>query len=866
MGWKNVEGIGVYASGGISARLSSEEPNELAIDVKAGCEYSDLELGETGQEIECYHKRIQLLPLKKTEEDVYLKESNPEVWKRMRAQMCKIPVSAPDLVCTPNGSAQVCLGPLGSIGTKAGQGQIPVLSVAVETGAETKMEVPWMDGTPDSAPCIAAAPSGRLFAAWMNAREAYPDGATADDILAAQEIAVAVRDSATGEWAARNLTDNGVLDTSPALAMGADGTAFMAWLQNDANEAFSTSGHPSRLYASRYKGGAWSEPVLVATLAGTSGTFDVATDGNRAVLVWALDEDGDFSTANDCKLHAAVWAGGAWGTEAAITGGGNGDFLPKAFFGTNGLYSVVWNRGGEWVVGEEGAMETATSIPFGDDICPPGSISIKSAGFGKTALLWGDVSEVRCMVFEQESGEWTLPVSVAESGANIRSFGADFDADGNIRLATEEAEAIYNEEGRCEYGESEIVRSVFAEGANPAVFAKAFFFATNEVVAGELTPIVTTVHNLGLEAASNVTLRLWMCDGELEEDEDSRCELFGESGEACVLDLPGGAAVAVTNLWMAEDFRTNLTFVARLELPEEAVDADLSDNEAVWHPGGASLQLEGARCEAVGASLRLLTATVRNKGFAAAEAGTAVSFRLDSPGGTEVGRDVAGVVRAGEGHGYDAGVAWDMAENNWTDAWVTVYAVIDTGDEESDLLGALPIRVMTPLDTDGEGLLDGEEEAMGTDLRNPDTNGDGISDYDHVYVWFTDPLAGMGGTSTTSTPVRVPFVWLDQYEDALAAHGGDYEAFAADTAANGRPVWACYVADLDPMKADSELRLGLVQDENGDWVPCIVSGESAERRYVFEGTEKMPEKAGEPDWGEIDEKSRFFRARVTADE
>ena len=115
---------------------------------------------------------------------------------------------------------------------------------------------------------------------------------------------------------------------------------------------------------------------------------------------------------------------------------------------------------------------------------------------------------------------------------------------------------------------------------------------------------------------------------------------------------------------------------------------------------------------------------------------------------------------------------------------------------------------------------------------------------------------------TTKTPEAVSFAWLERYPEALAAHDGDYEAFAADTAANGWPVWACYVADLDPTDEASELRVGLEQDENRNWQPKIVSGESPDRRYTMEGASQMPMEDGEVQWGEVGPESRFFRARV----
>lgn len=44
-------------------------------------------------------------------------------------------------------------------------------------------------------------------------------------------------------------------------------------------------------------------------------------------------------------------------------------------------------------------------------------------------------------------------------------------------------------------------------------------------------------------------------------------------------------------------------------------------------------------------------------------------------------------------------------------------------------------------DTDGDGLSDYDEiYVYGTDPLNPDTDGDGLSDYDEIYVYGTDPL------------------------------------------------------------------------------------------------------------------------------
>jgi hypothetical protein len=47
--------------------------------------------------------------------------------------------------------------------------------------------------------------------------------------------------------------------------------------------------------------------------------------------------------------------------------------------------------------------------------------------------------------------------------------------------------------------------------------------------------------------------------------------------------------------------------------------------------------------------------------------------------------------------------------------------------------------VITPLDSDRDGLPDAQETERGTDVLLPDTDGDGLTDYDEVSVFGTDP-------------------------------------------------------------------------------------------------------------------------------
>ncbi len=62
-------------------------------------------------------------------------------------------------------------------------------------------------------------------------------------------------------------------------------------------------------------------------------------------------------------------------------------------------------------------------------------------------------------------------------------------------------------------------------------------------------------------------------------------------------------------------------------------------------------------------------------------------------------------------------------------------------------------------------------------------------------------------TETQTTPVPVPYAWLDAHVPGVAHESGAYEASAKATAANGRKVWECYVVGLDPQVATNDFRI-----------------------------------------------------------
>ena len=111
--------------------------------------------------------------------------------------------------------------------------------------------------------------------------------------------------------------------------------------------------------------------------------------------------------------------------------------------------------------------------------------------------------------------------------------------------------------------------------------------------------------------------------------------------------------------------------------------------------------------------------------------------------------------------------------------------------------------------------------------------------------------------------VKIPTAWLDENAASfVAAADGGYEAAVHAAAANGRPVWQCYVAGLDPNDATSKLVAAIDMDGGAPvvrWSPDLnEGGTKAERVYTVEGKEAL----SDPDWGPTNAASRFFRVKV----
>ena len=106
---------------------------------------------------------------------------------------------------------------------------------------------------------------------------------------------------------------------------------------------------------------------------------------------------------------------------------------------------------------------------------------------------------------------------------------------------------------------------------------------------------------------------------------------------------------------------------------------------------------------------------------------------------------------------------------------------------------------------------------------------------------------GEGGAAdhTVTTPEEVPYSFFDNdYPSLLEEYGGDYEAAALATAANGHnKVWECFVAGISPTNAASVFTAKI---EMRDGLPVLMwepdlneNGAKSERLYKVYGKENL---------------------------
>ena len=218
---------------------------------------------------------------------------------------------------------------------------------------------------------------------------------------------------------------------------------------------------------------------------------------------------------------------------------------------------------------------------------------------------------------------------------------------------------------------------------------------------------------------------------------------------------------------------------------------------------------------------RLWSAANRGKRAYAVTAGEGVVLDFGEPlrtyGGSDLAAYPAGLVRgdsfyaeagasvalrpaftgtppAGKEHDSFAASAGDFVQNG--DAWVLTMPagdVVISATYDSISMPAAPAVLARQFGAFGIVTYDPVPDQAAPAVLARQFGAFGIVTYDPLPV-----------TETQTTPVPVPYAWLDTHIPGIAYACEAYEAAAQATAANGRKVWECYVVGLDPQVATND--------------------------------------------------------------
>ena len=505
-------------------------------------------------------------------------------------------------------------------------------------GEWSSEEVVWQDGTADFMPSVVLLPDGTVIAAWANANAALGGGATLEDACRSMEIAVGVRDPATGSWSCRNLTADAVLDMLPKVKAAGDGSAVVVWVRNAAGEFIGSAQKPSSLMLATYRNGSWSAPVTVAADVGLLYSFDVAYDGATASVVYAKDGDGDTTTDEGREVYGVAVSNGAAAGAVRLSTVGTDAARPFVWHDAQGTLRTLWLEDEALVSGSQFGAGSVVSADC--DISP--DFSLLPGADGGVVLVWRRLAkseagtETVCASYDPASGSvGGASVLIHSDSAQERAFAGAVGADGALRLAYESVAVTTNSAGVAEFGAVELKTLYGEAGVDLGVSAVSF---GDDAEVGSTVDVRVTVANGGATAAQNAKVYLWFGEG----DEKT---LVGTA----TVNVPSLSSAAVSIPWNMDAGLTDVVFTVEVDPLEETADVDRSNNSFTWRPdlGVPQLSFCDVQCINFTDTVRLLNATIHNDGPAPLEAGARVNFWRGEVGGELLGTDTLGVVAAG---------------------------------------------------------------------------------------------------------------------------------------------------------------------------------------------------------------------------
>ncbi len=587
------------------------------------------------------------------------------------------------------------------------------------------------DGTGDYSPTLSASLSSFAACSWENQKRVRTEDSGLADSLVNTEIAVGVFDGV--HWVTTNLTDNSMLDRYPRISASSNRTAVVTWIQNSHTNFIGSMDEPNRIMASVYDGTSWSNPEQIAQV-GLLTRYSVAYDGNNAVVICAIDLDDDLATVDDHELFSLVMNSGSWDGLSQMTTNSVKDTSPQLVVNEKGII-LSWVQDGFLKVSEGLVLSNSVAVLNTDDYSGSAGARIVAGQGEELGFVWQgrDVdrqSNPFFIHYDEMSSAWSYPVALLSNSNLLEKSFSGMLGGNSLEMAWIQTELVTGADGHLGEGRTDLCHTQLVCGVDIAVTG--ISFSTNVPSPGSTVDVSVTVCNLGELACSNLVVTVY------EGDPDAGGVLIGSTNISGW--FIGGAETNVSVAWDVPAETTSPQIYAIATTAGLRADKDETNNEFIQEVLGVDFSMDSIRVMNGFDDTVIILATVQNSGSLAYTNGVGVNFCLNSPSGTVIGVDT--VYPAASGSEYDASVEWDLSALTFTSAFETVYVVLDPADNISELDesdNSSFVMVMTTLDSDGDGLLDGEEIRFGTSIGSADSDNDGLDDIDELTTHGTNP-------------------------------------------------------------------------------------------------------------------------------
>lgn len=426
--------------------------------------------------------------------------------------------------------------------------------------------------TLDNAPQLALV-DGTAYLVWQDATRQFSGQDDLTTIAPYFDISVAAFTPGSGFGTPTTFARAG-LDLTPTICGGADGSVYVAWVSNDANDWFGSTGENSINYAV-CRDGVWSEVTEAYTKLGAVSGLTVDGTGGLHLAYCQETDQGLRLYENGKPVRDAQ------DTEA---------FNPSYFQGT--LYwmnegSICWEGG-----------KSAPALPG------MGRMQMLSGG-GEQAALYTTSSEglysvLNLSYYNAELRQWSDPVALTDGSTFVGAFSGVMTDDGTVEVLANLQEVTGTIQSEDPYGASHLSRITLAPTCDLTMGELVYLPSSYQ--AGELMELFFDLTNSGSRTISSATI----------EVKDEKGTVLSSIVMDDVLS-PGQTISTSTYFPVASGAAQTVTVTAT---PDGLSDGNPADNSRSASLSFEDLAVEQASWGELEAGGYALSASVVNYGYA----------------------------------------------------------------------------------------------------------------------------------------------------------------------------------------------------------------------------------------------------------